>query len=74
MNQYHWRTGGSDHKKWQNYFGLMHGLAQQKTYERLIPPGAMQAQRDLFVMEMETILYILAWQDRVDHSSGRTLL
>jgi hypothetical protein len=47
---------------------------QQKTYERLIPSGAMQAQRDLFVMEMETILYILAWQDRVDHSSGRTLL
>jgi hypothetical protein len=35
----------------------------QKPYQRLIPSGAMQAQRDLFVRDMETILRILAYQE-----------
>ena len=35
----------------------------RKPYQRLIPSGAMQAQRDLFVRDMETILRILALQE-----------
>jgi hypothetical protein len=31
----------------------------QKSYQQLTPPGAMQAQRELFVTDMETILNIL---------------
>jgi hypothetical protein len=35
----------------------------QKPYQRLIPSGAMQAQRDLFVTDMEAILRILVSQE-----------
>jgi hypothetical protein len=37
---------------------------QQKSYQRLIPPDAMQPERELFVTDMETILRILMSQDR----------
>jgi hypothetical protein len=35
----------------------------QKSYQRLIPPGAMPVQHQLFVTAIETILRILAAQD-----------
>jgi len=34
-----------------------------KPYQRLIPSGAMQAQRDLFLKDMETMLRILVSQE-----------
>jgi hypothetical protein len=37
---------------------------QQKSYQRLIPPDAMHAERELFVRDMETILHILVSRDR----------
>ena len=33
----------------------------EKLYQRLIPPGVMPAQRDLFMRDMETILHSLVW-------------
>jgi hypothetical protein len=46
---------------------------QQKSYQRLIPPDAMQAERNLFVTDMETILHILMSQDRAQRCSDTTL-
>jgi hypothetical protein len=39
---------------------------QQKPYQRLIPSGAIQAQRDLFLIDMEAILRILVSQEGSD--------
>jgi hypothetical protein len=37
--------------------------AQQKSYRQLIPRDATQAQRELFMRDMETILHILVSKD-----------
>ena len=42
---------------------LLDEWTHQKSYQRLIPPGAMPVQRQLFVTAIETILRILASQD-----------
>ena len=46
---------------------------QQKSYRRLIPPAAIQCQRELFVTDMEAILRILLSQDLAQRGSDTTL-
>ena len=45
----------------------------ETSYQPLIPPGVMQAQRDLFVRDMETIVHSLVSQEQAKRRSDTTL-